>query len=123
MLNDKLTAVHDYESERERVSNISLEPESAYKYGTGPVFDPLLQEMEALPLTDVIKIAGLTTKDGLRRLGAATVLQAHIADDKHLNELYWLAISNVPNDASGEYRSSIHWAIYKAETYRKLKKS
>lgn len=120
-LNDKLTAVHDYKSEREWVNKISLEPEKASKYGTGPAFDPLLQEIEPLPIQDVIKIAGPTTKDGLRRLAAATVLHAHIADDKYLNELYWLAISDVPNDASGEYRYSIHWAIYKAETYKKRK--
>jgi hypothetical protein len=122
LLDDKLTAVHDYRSELDHVNKISLEPEIAYKYGSGPAFDPLLKEIEPLPIKEVIKIAGPTTKDGLRRLAAATVLHARTTDDKYLNDLYWLAISNVPNDASGEYRYSIHWAIYKAETYRKQKK-
>lgn len=121
-LNDTLTAVYDFKSEREKVKNISIQPEHANNYARGPGIDPLLREMETLPISDVIKIAGPKTSDGLRRMAAAVILQAHIADDKHLNELYWLAISDLPNDASGEYRDAIHWAIYKAETYRSRRK-
>jgi hypothetical protein len=114
--------VGDYKAERELVSKISLEPENANNYGTGPALAPLLEEIEPLPLKEVIKIADPNTKEGLRRIAAAAVLQAHITDDQYLNELYWLAISDLPKDASAQYRYSIHWAIYKAETYRKRKK-
>ena len=81
----------------------------------------MLDELEAMPLSDVVRLAGPENPDGHKRMAAAVVLQAHITDDKFIKELYWLAIINLPNDASGEFRDSIHWAIYKAETYLKLK--
>ena len=121
-LNDKLNAVHDYKSECERVKSVSLEPEYANKYASGTGIDSLLEELEALPLAEVIKQAEPENTDGHRRMAAAIVLQAHIANDKYIKELYWLAINNLPSDASGEFRDSIHWAIYKAETYRKQRK-
>jgi len=121
-LNDRVNAVRDFTSEREKVKSISLEPEFANKYATGPGIDSLLQELETLPVADAIKLAGPENTDGHKRITAAFVLQAHITDDRYIKELYWLAISNLPSDASGEFRDSIHWAIYKAETYRKLKK-
>ena len=122
VLNDKLTAVQDLKSEGERVKRISIELNPAYIYASGPGIDQWLHEMESLPLSEVVKIAGPETVDGDKRMAAAIVLQAHAMDDRYLKELYWLAIENLPNDASGEYRGAIHWAIYKAETYRKLNK-
>jgi hypothetical protein len=120
-LDDNLTAVHDLRSEVERVKHISIEPEEASKYIVGPGVDESLKRMEALPLADVIKLAGAKTKDANERLIAAIVLQAHVTNDKYLKGLYWLAITDVPNDASAEYRAAIYWAIYRAETYRKKK--
>ncbi len=123
VLNDKLTAVRDLKSEREMVKNISIELNPAYMSASGPGIDQLLHELETLPLSEVIKIAGSDITDGDKRTAAAIVLQAHVMDDHYLKELYWLAIKNLPNDASGEYRAAIHWAIYKAEMYRKKKKT
>jgi hypothetical protein len=120
-LDDNLTAVHDLRSTVEWVKHISIEPEEARKYIVGPGVDESLKRMEALPLADVIKVAGAKTKDANERLIAAIVLQAHVTNDKYLKELYWLAITDVPNDASHEYRNAIHWAIYRAEKYRKKK--
>lgn len=120
-LNDNLPAVHDLRREVERVKHISIEPEAASKYIVGPGVDESLKRMETLPLADVIKLAGAKTKDANQRIIAATVLQAHVTNDKYLKELYWLAIIDVPNDASAEYRDAVHWAIYRAETYRKKK--
>ena len=105
------------------MKNISIEPEDANKYATGPGIDKLLHDMEALPMSDVIKIAGPETADSLKRMAAAFVLQSHVSNDKYLKELYWLAITDLINDASGEYRYAIHWAIYRAETYRKTNKT
>jgi hypothetical protein len=122
VFDDNLSAVYDLKSETERIKKISMAPEEASKYLTGPAVDITLKKMETLPLAMVIKKAGPTTKDVNERLAAAVVLQSHVTNDKYLKELYWLAIADVPNDASGEYRFSIHWAIYRAETYRKLKK-
>lgn len=122
LLDDNLTAVQDLKSEREWVRHISIKPEPASKYAEGPGIDQLLHDMEALPVSEVIRIAGLETPDGNKRMAAAFVLQAHVIDDRYLKELYWLAIKNLPNDASGEYRGAIHMAIYKAETYKKLNK-
>ena len=121
VLDDKLAAVQDLKSEGDRVKHISLELNPVYIYASGPGIDQLLHELEALPLSEVIKIAGSQTADGDKRMAAAIVLQARVMDDRYLKELYWLAIKNLPNDASGEYRGAIHWAIYKAETYRKKK--
>ena len=121
VLVDKLVAVQDLKSEGDRVKHISLELNPVYIYASGPGIDQLLHEFEALPLSEVIKIAGPETTDGDNRTAAAIVLQARVRDDQYLKELYWLAIKNLTNDASGEYRGAIHWAIYKAETYRKKK--
>ena len=120
-LNDKLNAVHDFKSLHDRVENISIESEDANKYATGPGIDQLLYELEAMPIADVIRLAGPSNSDGHKRMAAAFVLQAHITDDQYMKELYWLAINNLPTDASGEYRDSLHWAIFKAEKYRILK--
>jgi hypothetical protein len=122
VLNDKLVAVRDLKSEREMVKNISIELNPAYMSASGPGIDQLLDEMEALPISEVIKIAGPETADANKRFAAAIVLQAHAMDDRYLKELYWLAIEDIPNAATSEYRGAIHWAIYKAETYRKLNK-
>ena len=121
LLDNKITAVHDLRSEVKIVKSISTRPEKASKYMKGPAVDKLLSQLETLPLADVINIAGSNTKDGEKRMAAAVVLQSHVTDDKYLTELYWLAIENLPNDASGEYRNAIHWAIYRAEKFRKSK--
>ncbi len=121
-LNDKLNAVHDYKSECEWIKSVSIEPEHASKYASGPGIDSLLEEFEALPIVEVMKLAGPENTDGHKRMAAAIVLQAHTTNDQYIKELYWLAINNLPSDASGEFRDSIHWAIYKAETYGKQRK-
>jgi len=119
-LDDKLTAVQDLKSEIGRVKDISIKPENASKYATGPGIDKMLHDMETLPISDIIKIAGPETADGKKRMAAAVILQSRTTNDKYLKELYWLAITNLQNDTSGEYRNAIHWAIYKTETYKKL---
>jgi len=122
-LDEKLTAVSDLKSEAKRVRGISIKPEKASKYMEGPAVDQLLAQLETLPLADVIKLAGPHTQNGNKRLAAAVVLQAHVTDAEYLKDLYWLAIAELPNDASGEYRNAIHWAIYRAETSRNLKRT
>jgi hypothetical protein len=121
-LDEKLTAVQDLKSQREWVKRISPIREPVSKYVQGPGIDQLLHDLGALPLSEVIRIAGPETTDANKRMAAAFVLEAHVVDDRHLKELYWLAINNLPNDASAEYRAAIHQAIYKAETHKKSNK-
>jgi len=119
-LDNNIEAVKDLRSDTRWVKGISIKPEKASKYASGPGVDQLFSQLETLPLGDVIALAGPNTKDDNKRSAAAIVLQAHVTDDKYLKELYWLAIVDLPNDCSAEYRSSIHWAIYRAETFKKM---
>lgn len=121
ILDDKLIAVQDLKSEIKRVKNISIKPEEVSKYVQGPGIDKVLQEMESLPLSDVIKIAGQNTATYERRVAAAYVLSSNITTDQYIKELYWLAITHI-EDASHEYEDAIYLAIYRAETYRKRNK-
>lgn len=79
-----------------------------------------LHQMEALPLSKVIELAGPKTKDYTRRMAAAFVLEFSTVKDTHLKDLYWLSITAL-HDASGEYLSAIYDAIYRAETAKRMR--
>lgn len=117
-LDSELGPVRDLQSELKQIQSISLKPETASQYIRGPGIDDKLDHMESLPLSQVIAFADPSTKDATQRMAAAYVLAYSIVDDSFLEDLYWLAISDLPNDASKEYRYAIHRAIYRAETAR-----
>jgi len=116
-LDSKLTPVKDLERLVKRVQSISVEPESTSKIVQGPGIDKLVQDIERQPMSAVLRIAGPTSKNARERLAAAFVLQAKITDPKYLADLYWLAETGL-DDASGEYRGAIYWAIYRVETVK-----
>ena len=116
-LNSTLTPVKDLDRVIRHVRSISVEPEMTSKLVHGPGIDSLVQEIEKLPISEVMQIAGPNNNNARKRMAAAFVLQARITDPRYLSELYWLAVTAL-NDASGEYRSAIYSAIYRVETVK-----
>jgi hypothetical protein len=76
--------------------------------------------MELLSVEELIKITGPENPDPNERLLAAQALVGKVIDDKNLTELYWLAIEELPRDASGIYLCDTLRAIARAEIAKSL---
>jgi hypothetical protein len=74
-----------------------------------------LRQTESLPEEQLIEIVGPENPDSDTRLWASTILANTVVDSANLIELYWLAIEDMTDDASGLYRGSIYRAILRAE--------
>ncbi len=116
----KITPVKDLMETIKYINKISLAKESPSKNCRGPGIDSLLKSTEKLSFNEIIRQAGPQNHNYKSRYAAAVVLEATTDDDKYLDDLYWLAITEV-KDASCEFRSAIYQAIYRAETARRLK--
>ena len=120
-LNKDLVPVQDLISEINRVNKVTLKSEKASDYIQGPGIDSDLKLGESMTTEQLIILASPKNDGSISRLAAAIILEYRIDSDKYLPNLYWLAITGY-RDASMEFLSSIHRAIYKAEI-AKLKKA
>jgi len=116
----EITPVKDLKETIKYINKISLAKESPSKYCQGPGIDSLLKSTENLSFNEIIRQAGPQNHNYESRFAAGVVLEATTDDDKYLDDLYWLAITEV-KDASCEFRNAIYQAIYRAETARRLK--
>lgn len=116
-LDTSSTPVKDLRRTIQHVQSMPIEPQTTSTIAQGPGIDQLIQDIEKRPMSEVLQIAGPETKNARRRMAAAYVLQAKITDPKYLDDLYWLAATDL-NDASGEYRAAIYSAIYRVETVK-----
>lgn len=73
------------------------------------------ERIESLPLEELICLTGPENADLGERYFASHALPGRVTDNKNLAELYWLAIEELEDDASGIYLCSIYEAIERAE--------
>ncbi len=114
-LNMALSPVKDLISEINRVNKISLKSEKASEYIKGPGIDSDLKLGESMSTEQLLILASSKNDGSISRLAAAYILEYRTDSDEYLSDLYWLAITGY-KDASMEFLSSVHRAIYKAET-------
>jgi hypothetical protein len=76
------------------------------------------ERIETLPLEELICLTGPENADPSERYFASHALPGRVIDSKNLAELYWLAIEELEDDASGIYLCSIYEAIERAEIAR-----
>jgi hypothetical protein len=122
-LNKKLTAVSDLFLTIDSTKNISLKREKINTSGYSPKAKTLFAKLENLTIDQLIEKAGPNNPNYLSRTFAALILSYSIDNEKHIKKLYWLAITEIPDDASREYRSAIYRAIYRAEAARIRRKN
>jgi hypothetical protein len=77
-----------------------------------------LAKIELLSEEELIKMTSPENSDRDQRYFASDVLANTVVDDTNLMDLYWLAIEEITNDTSGEYRCNIYTAILRAERAR-----
>jgi len=121
-LNKKLTAVSDLLLGIDSTKNISLKREKKDTSGDSPEAKALYAKLENLTIDQLIEKAGPNNTDYDSRFAAALILSYSIDNEKDINKLYWLAITEI-DDASNEFRTAIYRAIYRAETARIRKKN
>ncbi len=112
------TTVSDVFRAIEILGEISYKREDPRDYVKGPGIDSLLNKMIKLKEEELIKIASPQNSNSRERIAAAYTLRDIVDNSKNLYDLYWLAINDLPMDASAEYRRSIYYAIYRAEKAR-----
>lgn len=113
-LDSNLTTVHDLQSNIRFVSHLSLKVGSIEDVSQGPWIEEHRKEIKGKTEEDLIRMAGPNTKSMDTRLIALYRLETLVTDSRNRIELYLLALNEV-RDASGDYRSSLYQAIYRAE--------
>jgi hypothetical protein len=113
-LDSNLTTVHDLQSAIRFVSQLSLKVGSIEDVAQGPWVEEHRKEINGKTEEELIRMAGPSTKSMDTRLIALYRLETLVTDSRNRIELYLLALNEV-RDASGDYRSSLYQAIYRAE--------
>lgn len=113
-LDSQLTTVSDLRSSIRNVSRMTLKVEALEDVVQGPALEEHRKEIEGKTEEELIKMAGPANPSIDTRLFAAYRLETLVTDDKNRMELYLLALNELLDD-SGEYRSAIYQAIYRAE--------
>jgi hypothetical protein len=114
-LNSKLTTVSDLLAAAQRVPIITLQTRPIEDVVQGPGLERHREEIEGKTEDQLIQIAGPRTPSADTRLLAALKLETSVSTSKNLIDLYLLAMNDIQDDASGEYRSAIYESIYRAE--------
>ena len=114
-LDSKLTTVSDLRAAVQRVPSISLQTRPIDDVVQGPELERHRKEIEGKTEEQLIQIAGPSTSFSDTRLFAALRLETSVLTSKNLVDLYLLAMNDVRDDASGEYRSAVYESIYRAE--------
>lgn len=113
-LDPNLTTVHDLQSDIRFVSRLTLKVGSIDEVVQGPWLEEHRKEINGKTEEELIRMAGPSTKSMDTRLIALYRLETLVTDSRNRTELYLLALNEV-RDASGDYRSSLYQAIYRAE--------
>jgi hypothetical protein len=114
-LDSKLTTVDDLHAAIRRVPSITLQTRPIDDVVQGPGLEQHRKEIEGKTEEQLIQLAGPSTPSSETRLFAAFGLETSVSTGKNLIDLYLLAMNDIQNDASGEYRSAIYESIYRAE--------
>jgi hypothetical protein len=99
------------------LSRINLRVGSLEDEIQGPGVERHLKEVKGRTEEELIRLAGPTTASHETRMFAADQLAATVSTSKNRIELYLIALNDF-EDGSGEYKSSIYRAIYRAELAR-----
>jgi hypothetical protein len=95
------------------LSRINLKVGSLEDEIQGPGVERHLKEVKGKTEEELIRLAGPTTASHETRMYAADQLAATVSTSRNRIELYLLAFNDF-EDGSGEYKSSIYRAIYRA---------
>jgi hypothetical protein len=114
-LDSKLTTVSDLRAAVQRVPSITLQTKPIEDVVQGPSLERHRGEIEGKTEDQLIQIAGPRTPSADTRLLAALKLETSVSTSKNLIDLYLLAMNDIQDDASGEYRSAVYESIYRAE--------
>ena len=116
-LNDGITAVSDLRNLQKHIKQkFYLKTDSIYIMN--PEMRNVYEQTQKLPIVELLEQAR-PGKSYVQRMIAAHFLSNNIMDDKHIVDLYWLAITEA-KDASAEYRAAIYKAILRAEDVRSI---
>jgi hypothetical protein len=114
-LDPKLATVYDLQAAIQRVPHIILEVKPLEEIVQGPGLEQHRREIEGKTEEQLIQMAGPNTPSAETRVFAAFRLETSVLTSKNRIELYLLAMNDIRNDASGEYRDAIYESIYRAE--------
>jgi hypothetical protein len=113
-LDSELTTVSDLKSAIQYVAHITLKVGSMEDVIQGPGIEKQLKEVEGKSEEQLIGMAGPMTPSNETRSFAALRLETLVSGSKNRVELYLLALNDF-EDGSGEYKSAVYQAIYRAE--------
>lgn len=113
-VDSRLTTVEDLRSSIRAVSQLDLRIRPIQDVVQGPELEKVRSQIEGKTEQQLIQLAGPTDASPERRLFAAFRLETSVSDSEHLDDLYLLALNELRDD-SGEYRSALYKAIYRAE--------
>jgi hypothetical protein len=114
-LDSTLSTVTDLRTEIRLVPRIDLQPKPIEDVVTGPGLERHRKEIEGKTEEQLIRLAGPSTVSDETRVFAAFRLETSVSTGKNLINLYLLAMNDIRNDASSEYRGAIYQSIYRAE--------
>jgi hypothetical protein len=117
-LDSRLTSVYDLRETVRRVPGITLQIRPIDEVVQGPGLEQHRKEIEGKTEEQLIQLAGPSTPSYETRVFAAYRLETSISTSKNRIDLYLLAMNDIRNDASGEYRNAIYESIYRAELAR-----
>jgi hypothetical protein len=113
-LDPQLETVSDLRNGISSVSHLNLKVGRIDDLVQGPWLEEHRKEIEGKTEEQLIQMAGPANSSADTRQLAADRLETLITDPRNRIELYLLTLNEI-RDASGEYRSSIYHAIYRAE--------
>lgn len=122
-LDSKLTTVRDLRATVQRVANSTLQTRPIEDVVQGPSLERHRGEIDGKTEAQLIQTAGPRTPSVDTRLLAALKLETSVSTSKNLIDLYMLALNDIQDDASGEYRSAVYESIYRAELAKARAKS
>ncbi len=114
-LDTRLTTVGDLRRAIKIVPRIDLKPGSIEDVVQGPSLEKHRKEIEGKTEEQLIRMAGPMSSSIDTRLFAAFRLETLVSSSKNRIDLYLLALNDIPQDASEEYRSAAYTSIYRTE--------
>ncbi len=114
-LDSRLATVYDLRETIKRLPRISLRSRPIEGVVRGPALEEHRKEIEGKTEEQLIRMAGPMTSSMETRLFAAFRLETVVSRSKNRLDLYLLALNDLQQDASGEYRGAVYESIYRAE--------
>jgi len=122
-LDSGLTTVLDLREAIRHVPGIVLQVGTIDDVAQGPAVELQKQEIEGKTEEQLIQLAGPDTSSYETRVFAAYRLETLVTTSKNRIDFYLLAMNDIQDDASGEYRNAIYETIYRAELANAAAKS